>query len=147
MSQISRNKLDVQVYEKIFSLFPRLLYKMTSKGRQLELIDSFFTRTEKVIFAKRIAIAFMLTKGYSYRAIAHKIKVSTGTILKIAESLRLNNQSTRKELESMATEDAFTDFLSAIGYSLAVALPPKSGNWSTWRGRIEKEKKAAKNPF
>jgi len=146
MSQVSKNKINNKVYEKIFSLFPRFLFKMTSKGKQSELVDVFFTRTEKIVLAKRIAIAFMLVKGYSYRQISDKIKVSTSTILKIADSIT-SKQSIEEELKLIDAEDAFADFLNAIDYHVAKLLPPKGGNWSTWRGKIEKEKRESQIPF
>ena len=147
MSQVSKNKLNDKVYEKIFSLFPKFLYRMTSQGKQSELIDSFFTRTEKIILAKRVAIAFMLVKGYDYRQISSRIKVSTSTILKVADTLKSHPTSVKKELELIATEDAFVEFLGSIGYQVSKILPPKSGNWSAWRGRIEQENRDTKNPF
>ena len=119
---------------------------MTSKGKQSELVDVFFTRTEKIVLAKRIAIAFMLVKGYSYRQISDKIKVSTSTILKIADSIT-SKQSIEEELKLIDAEDAFADFLNAIDYHVAKLLPPKGGNWSSWRGKIEKEKRESQIPF
>lgn len=147
MSQVSKNQLSNQVYEKIFNLLPRFLYKMTSKGKQLDLVDAFFTRTEKIVFAKRISIAFMLVKGYSYRQVSQKIKVSTSTILKIADSIKSHETSIAKELEVISEEDSFKDFLTAVGYNLNKIMPPKGGNWSSWRGRIEREKHKSDNPF
>lgn len=147
MTQISKYKLNSKVYEKIFSLFPEFLYRMTSKGHQGLLVDAFFTNTEKIIFAKRIAIAFMLVKGYKYDQIVNKIKVSHGTVAKIAEALRVSGSAIIKELENIAKEDSFKEFLNSIGYKLTTMLPPKGGNWSAWRSRIEKEKNKLQNPF
>lgn len=120
---------------------------MTSKGKQNELVDAFFTRTEKIVIAKRIAIGFMLVKGYKYDQIVSKIKVSHGTIAKIADSLKNHSEAITKELEGIAKEDAFTQFLDAIGYQVAKLIPPKGRNWSVWRGRIEKEKRESEIPF
>jgi len=147
MSQVSKNKLNNKVYEKIFTLFPQFLYQMTSHGKQTDLIDSFFTRTEKIVFAKRIAIAFMLVKGYDYRQISSKLKVSTSTILKVSDSLRDHPTSVKRELELIAKEDAFVEFLNSLGYNLAKILPPKGGNWSVWRRNLEQEKRDSKIPI
>ena len=141
MSQVSKNKLSNQIYERIFSLFPQFLYRMTSKGRQIELVDTFFTHTEQVVFAKRIAIALMIVKGYTYREISSKIKVSTGTIRNIADLLRIHDAVIKKELHNIAKEDIFKEFLGEINYQISKILPPKGGNWSTWRLKIEKSKK------
>ncbi len=120
---------------------------MTSKGKQSELVDAFFTRTEKIVIAKRVAIAFMLVKGYTYDQIVGKIKVSHGTVAKIADSLKSHSASIIQELENITKEEAFVEFLGSIGYQLDKLMPPKSGNWSSWRGRIEKDKRDSKTPF
>jgi len=147
MSQVSKYKLDNKVYEKIFSLFPQFLSRMIGRGKQQELIDAFFTKTEKIVLAKRIAIAFMLTKGYTYNSIVGTIKVSHGTVANIADSLKSNDASIKSELEGIAKEESFVAFLTTIGYKIETALPPKNSNWSEWRRRIEKEKQLKKQPF
>lgn len=147
MSQVSKYQLSNKVYAKIFTLFPQFLYRMTSRGKQSELIDAFFTRTEKIVIAKRVAIAFLLVKGYTYDKIVGKIKVSHGTVAKIADSLKTNDKSLIKELDSIAKEDAFMEFLNAVGYQVSKLLPPKGGNWSSWRGRIEKDRRESESPF
>ena len=147
MSQVSKHKLNNSVYEKIFSLFPQFLSRMISHGKQAELVAAFFTSTERIVLAKRIAIAFMLTKGYTYDQIVGKLKVSHGTVAKIAESIKNGDNIIIKELEGIAKEQSFVEFLNAIGYKLETALPPKGGNWSSWRRRIEEDKKKYTEPF
>ncbi len=147
MSQVSKYQLSNKVYAKIFTLFPQFLYRMTSKGKQSELIDAFFTRTEKIVVAKRVAIAFLLVKGYTYDSIVNKIKVSHGTVAKIADSLKANEKDIVRELNNIAKEDAFSEFLNSVGYQVTKLLPPKGGNWSSWRGRIEREHQESETPF
>lgn len=147
MTQVSKFKLNNKVYEKIFSLFPQFLYKMTNKGQHTLLVDSFFTTTEKTVFAKRIAIAFMLVKGYKYDQIVNKIKVSHGTIAKIAEALRVHGGVIVKELENIAKDDAFKAFLGSINYHISSILPPKGGNWSAWKANHLKEKEKSESAF
>lgn len=147
MSQVSKYQLSNKVYAKIFTLFPQFLHQMTNHGKQSELVNTFFTRTEKIVIAKRIAIAFMLVKGYAYDQIRSKIKVSTGTIANISDAVKNSGDIITKEFESIAKEDAFIEFLNTIDYQVSKLLPPKGGNWSAWRGRIEKEKRKAEIPF
>jgi uncharacterized protein YerC len=145
MTQVSKYQLNSKVYEKIFSLFPQFLYRMTNKGQQNLLVNAFFTGTEKIVFAKRIAIAFMLVKGYRYDQIISKIKVSNGTVAKIAEALRTNDGPIIKELEAIAKEDAFKEFLGSINYQISSILPPKGGKWSSWKADLIKEKENTKS--
>jgi len=99
------------------------------------------------MLAKRIAIAFMLIKGYTYQQIVDKLKVSWGTVGKMSELIKTSDPTFTKELEKMAKQDAFSDFLNSIDYSISKSVPPKGGNWSAWRRRIEDDKRKGTQPF
>ena len=143
MSQVSKNILNNRVYERIFSLFPQLLHRMIARNQENDLVKAFFTRTEKIIFAKRVAIAFMLVKGYTYQQIVTKIKVSYGTVSRISDVLRTNGSVVASELDSIAKEDAFLHFLNAIDYHSERIMPPK-GNQREWRKIVATKKKQLK---
>ena len=97
--------------------------------------------------AKRIATAFMLIKGYTYEQIKDKLHISNGTVGKIAELTKSADSKFIKELQSIAKEQAFGEFLDAIGYKLSVLIPPKGRNWSTWRRNIEANRRQSEQPF
>lgn len=147
MSQVSKHKLNPQTYAKIFSLFPQFLNRLSRKGKEQILINALFSQTEQTVIAKRIAIAFMLTKGYTYHQIMSQIKVSLGTVAKIAALTKNADEIFAKELQSIAKEEQFVGFLNTIGYKLETALPPKGGNWSAWRRKIEEAKRNSREPF
>ena len=140
MTQVSKNKLNKQVYEKIFSLFPQFLGRLSKQGYANIAINTLFSSTERVMIAKRIAVAFMLVKGYGYHEISSKLKVSFGTIAKIADITKQADKKFVAELQIISQEDQFVEFLKAIGYKIAVMLPPKGGNWSVWRKNIDLER-------
>jgi Trp operon repressor len=139
MAQVSKNKLDPILYEQIFCLFPRVVKSLVAKGQSTHLIEAFLTNTERIVIAKRVAIAFMLNKHYTYREISAKLKVSTSTIIDVMNLTKNQGKWLRPILENIAREDEFKRFLEIVGYSLNRVLPPKSGNWSAWRSTIEKE--------
>ena len=85
MSQVSKHKLNQKVYEKIFSLFPQFLSRLSRQGNAQVVINSLFSTTERTMIAKRIAASFMLTKGYTYQQIKNRLCLSNGTVGKIAE--------------------------------------------------------------
>lgn len=140
MSQVSKNQLNSKIYTRIFSLFPQFLSRMINRGKLNIFVDEFFSSTEKIVIAKRVAIAYLLVKGYTYDIICSKLKVSHGTVAKVSTLLHANDRSIISELESMAKEEVFIEFINAIGYQVETLLPPKGRNWSKWRSQIEKEK-------
>lgn len=147
MTQVSKHKLNNKIYVKIFKLFPQLLGLLSKRGQQQILIDSLLSNSEQIMLAKRIAIAYMLVNGYTYDAISSKLKVSYGTLAKISDSLKKADISFTKALSEISKEDAFRDFLSSIGYKVALGLPPKGANWSSWRRNIENDRKNNTNPL
>lgn len=147
MSQVSKHKLNQKVFNKIFLLFPKLLGRLSRKGDEKVVIGVLFSTTERTMIAKRVATAFMLTKGYTYAQIKSKLHVSNGTIGKIAEITKSADSKFVNELHLIAKEQEFSDFLNAIDYKLSVILPPKGGNWSTWRRKIEEDRRKKEQPF
>lgn len=147
MSQVSKHQLNPQVFAKIFSLFPQFLGRLSSQGHASIVINALFSTTEKTMIAKRIATALMLVKGCTYEQIKDKLCISNGTIGKIAEITKNADSKFTKELQSIAKEQAFGEFLDAIGYKLSVLLPPKGRNWSTWRRKIEEDRRESEQPF
>jgi len=147
MSQVSKHKLKNQVYSKIFDLFPEFIARLSKSGKQNVALNTLLSQTERTMIAKRLAIALMLIKGYTYEQIIDKLKVSFGTISKISEAIKTSDSSFTNELEKIAKADQFSDFLNIIGYKLSIVMPPKGRNWSTWRRRIEEEKRKGNQPF
>lgn len=147
MSQVSKHKLNQKVFEKIFSLFPQFLGRLSNQGHTSVVVNTLFSTTEKTMIAKRIATAFMLIKGYTYEQIKSKLCISNSTIGKIAEMTKNADSRFTKELQAMAKEQAFSEFLDAIGYKLSILLPSKGGNWSSWRRNIELDRREKEQPF
>ena len=107
MSQVSKHKLNQKVYEKIFSLFPQFLSRLSRQGNAQVVINSLFSTTERTMIAKRIAASFMLTKGYTYQQIKNRLCLSNGTVGKIAEITKNADPVYVKELQSISKEDEF----------------------------------------
>lgn len=55
------------------------------------LFESIFTKTEKLMLAKRLAIAVLLEQGLSYPEISSAIKVSSVTISFVRNNIMKNN--------------------------------------------------------
>ena len=80
MTQVSRLPLPKKLEEQMYTLFRRVLSELHSEGDITDFLDDLLTPTEKVMLAKRLAIAFLLEKGYDQRAIHTILKVSTTTV-------------------------------------------------------------------
>lgn len=91
MTQISKHRLQGNTLERTFELFVQTLLNIKDKETTKNFINGFFTPTEKIIFAKRIAIYVMLAKGNSYESIRTVLKVSPPTIARASSHLNYSH--------------------------------------------------------
>jgi uncharacterized protein YerC len=93
MSKISKNKLAPNTYNSILESLISVLVSLNTKKDMTDLIDSLFTQTERLMLAKRLAIALLLDRGMNYKEISKLIKVSSVTISFVRNGIMKNNES------------------------------------------------------
>jgi len=84
MTQISKRQLARALEGEVYDAFWMSIVETSKKEEAEHFFGNFFTRTERVNFAKRLAIAILLYKGYDWRQIRDLIAVSLSTIGKVA---------------------------------------------------------------
>ncbi len=132
MSQISKYPISKNVSDRIFNIFIKSLVKANSKTAQ-KLVNDLFSSTERIMLAKRLAIAFLLMKNYEYREISKLLRVSLGTIASVNRSLSLGNSGYQIILESINKEEGLDKFFLDTADKL-LSIPAKSGMGSgSWR--------------
>ncbi|MDO8486816.1 MAG: Trp family transcriptional regulator [Candidatus Curtissbacteria bacterium] len=87
MSQVSRRQLTKEIENKVFDSFWSVMANLKKKKEVSIFFSDFFTKTEKVNFAKRMSIAILLYKGYDYRSIRDILKVSVDTIGRVSSNI------------------------------------------------------------
>ena len=80
MPQVLRRIVNRQIWQQIYSIFIDVIKKGYRKEKAQLLIDFLLTETEKIMLAKRLAIALLLESGFGYEQIKTALKVSQGTI-------------------------------------------------------------------
>lgn len=108
MPKISKNKLDKAAYDFISGNLIAALANLGEKKDVASLLDSLFTQTERLMLAKRLAIAVLLERELSYKKISGLLKVSSVTIGFVRNSIMRNNEPymclVRKIASSLSTE-------------------------------------------
>lgn len=80
MPQVSKNPVRKDTEKKIRKAFIKALVDIRSEREMERYIFDLLTPTERIMLAKRLAIAALLIEGLPYREIAERLKVSTATI-------------------------------------------------------------------
>lgn len=104
MPKISKNKLDKNAYEFLSNNLIDALADLNKKKDVASLIDSLFTQTERLMLAKRLAIAVFLERGLSYKKISSLLKVSSVTIGFVKNSIMKNNNPYAQLISKIANK-------------------------------------------
>src|SRR3989344_3785893 len=126
MSQVSKRVLDKKLEDYIFNNFVKTIAKLKEPTEIRQFLDDLLSPIERTMLIKRLAIAVMLVKGYTYEQIDHTLKVSRPTIKNVSMSLKYNQkggyQKAVDEILKDRRKEAFFDKIEEI---LLAISPPK----------------------
>lgn len=114
MPQVSRHPLDKNVEIRLFELFWHSLSRLGSPGQTAEFFSDLLTATEKIMLAKRYAIAVLLSKGYPAKHIHDTLNVSFTTIGTVAGWLKNLKPATKKIIDRHLKDESWGQFFDKI---------------------------------
>lgn len=148
MTQVSRRPLDKEVYNRIFEIFVATFIEVNNKEKAEKFLKEIFSDTEQIMIAKRLAIAFLLTKKYSFEAINKMLKVSVGTICHINAAVKKEKSAYStilKDVEKKISDNSGNTFSYLLGV-IETLLPPRRGtNWKEERKKQYKKLQKIEN--
>lgn len=144
MAQVSKYPISKDVADRIFEVFIKTLVKIKDKKEAQNFAYDLFSSTEKVMLAKRIAIAFLLMKGYQYREISRLLRVSLTTIGSVNIVLKLGKGGYQTILGKIAREEKLEEFfLNVAKKFLSPLVLPNKGY--AWRYLFKEVKESQRN--
>src|SRR3989344_8538377 len=140
MSQISKYQMDKILEERMFSVFYQTLADLRKKDEVQEFLNDLLTPTERIMLAKRLAIATLLIKGTTYEYIRDVIKVSTSTIMGVKTWLNIGGKGYLKAVTKLILNEKFDAFLDKTEELIEKLTIPRPGSdWSKKRSQSWKE--------
>lgn len=134
--------MSPKVYINIFDPLLDTVAKLRTKKQASVFFEEFFTPTEKVMLAKRLAIWILIAKRYSYREISELLKMSTSTIAVYCLSFKYK-KAFRSVIERILKEEALeTCFLEIIEGAAEIGSigGAKSSDWFELKRDVQKKK-------
>lgn len=111
MAQVSRLPLPKALALQMQQLFYNSLAELTTEEDVADFLNDLLTPTEKIMLQKRLAIAFLLQKGYDQRTIHRIMKVSVTTVNSVNFWLKNQGKGYRNIMERMRKEQRFATYL------------------------------------
>jgi uncharacterized protein YerC len=130
MPHISKRKVNQKVFNEIYNSFAKAIAKNRHNYSAELFTSSFFTKTERIMFAKRLAIIALLHKGYPFYEVVDILKVSPSTVARFERNLMTGKYKALLKILGIKTKnEAFHD---TIGKILRMGMPPIIG-----KGRLD----------
>jgi len=146
MPQVSRRILERKVLKRIGEIFLDSLVKLRDRQELAAFLNDLLTPTEKLMFAKRLAIAVLLARGYEDESIKEILKVSQNTITSIKKVLVFSSKEYLDAIKRIARRERIKNFLLDVEDILEI-VPPKGASWSAWKRRKWRRKMEKQEPF
>src|SRR3989304_7936774 len=126
MTKVSRRILNRDLENYIFKIFIKTISKLKEAKQIQNFLDDLLSPTEKIMLIKRLAIAVMLSKGYTYDEIDHTLKVSRPTIMNVSYFLKHGQQEGyQKEIDEILKDQRREQLFDKIEEILLALSPPK----------------------
>jgi len=148
MSQISNYPISKIIADRIFEIFLITITQLKDKAEADQFISDLLTPTEKIMIAKRLAIAFLLEKKYDYRSIQKLLRVSTGTTVNLARNLGSNGY--KKVISKIIKKENLVNLFDKTLVKLLAmpsALEKGRSTWTYLKNQAENQRKKRQKIF
>lgn len=142
MTQVSKYPIRKDIEQRIGELFQKAISKLHSSVDIDDFLNDFLSPVEKIVLAKRLAIAVLLAKGYDYSSIRKILMVTPPTIASVSVTMKYSGKGYRKLLDALIADEEMSAFWGKIE-DVLTSLPPLRGD-SVYAMQSRFEKKQAK---
>lgn len=126
MTKVSRRILNKHLEQYIFELFVQTIIDLKDKAAVENFLEDILSPTEKIMLIKRLAIAILLSKGYTYDKIDETVKVSRTTIMHVSYFLRYGKSGYEEVVHTILRRQKRQTLMDKIDEVLIKLSPPKA---------------------
>lgn len=134
MAQVSKYLISDKIQQEIKSIFSETISLLNNQDEIVDFLEDFLSPTERIVLSKRITIALMLKKNYSYEMIKKLIKVSQPTVAAVNLKLKYSGKGYHRVLDKMITDQKINHIFNQIESFILNTLSTGKGKGSgVWR--------------
>lgn len=144
MGRVSKRRIDPEIEKRIFEIFLDYLAHVKTSEDIKEFLISLLSYTEQVMFAKRLAIAVLISRGFNYEDIDQTLKVSKSTVGAIHKQILIGAVGYKKAIEHILQKEGNEVFWNSLEEILLKLSSPKQHGSSAWKKKSKIGKELAK---
>jgi TrpR-related protein YerC/YecD len=131
MTRVSRFKLSSEQVDQLSHRLIGAISSLQNKEALFLFFDDLLTRTEKIMLGKRLLIAILLEKGYSYNDISSIVKVSQVTISRMSEQLQRSGKGFRLAIAHLDKKEKVEKWMEPVLNFVSGMAKPLTSKSST----------------
>lgn len=147
MSQVSGFPIHKKVEERMFEIFKSTISSLKNSQEIDDFLEDFLSPVEKIMLSKRLSIAILLAKGYTYPSIANILRVTPSTIAMVSLRFKYSGKGYKRMVERILSAEKRDNFWQKIEDVLSNIPHAKGSDWSYQRKNYEKQKLAKQKAF
>ena len=147
MSQISKYPVHRDVEKRMFEIFKTTISNLKHSEEIEDFLEDFLSPVEKIMLAKRLAIAVLLAKNYTYPSISKILRVTPTTIAGVSLSLKYSGKGYKRMVQKILSDERRDQFWQKIE-DVLINIPPSKGTDMVYlKQKYKKEKVKRKRAF
>jgi uncharacterized protein YerC len=130
MPRVSKIKLDKDLEIEIFRQFWNSLAEIDSSLKASDFFTDLLSETEKLMLAKRFAVAVLVSRNKQATEIHNAIHVSYTTIASVSSWVKNGKPKTQELLQKISKEKGWENTLDIIEDVLDKIHPARGTDWA-----------------
>lgn len=147
MTQVSKIPLRKEIEKRMYEVFLDSVAIVQTRTQVQQLLTDWLSPTEKIMLAKRLSIALLLTKQYKQRQIAKLLHVGLETVNKVSRVIAQGGGGYEMVVSVFLKQEKQEAFWEKIDDALADMFPPRHRDWSRWHKERFEEKLLNKKSY
>ena len=147
MAQVSKYPVHKDVEKRMFEIFRSSISSLHDGSDIDDFLEDFLSPVEKIMLAKRLSIAVLLAKGYSYQSIRKVLRVTPSTIAQVSLSLKYAGKGYKKMVEKILMDGKIDSFWQKIEDILVNIPPSKGSDWKYYRKEYHRKNREKQKAF
>lgn len=124
MTRISRRPVRKELEERMFALLMQSFRDLNNEKDVFNFIEDLLSPTEKIMIAKRLAIAILLEKGWNSREISFTLKVSTATVNSVRIKISFLGKGYKQAVKTILQKEEVASFFEKLAETVVSVLYP-----------------------
>lgn len=144
MTQVSRFPLPKFLEQQMYKAIRKAFSDLRSEDEVAAFLEDLLSPTERIMLAKRLAIAILLDRGYEQRTVGTIMKTSLTTVNQVNYWLKNKGKGYRIVLDKLKNQKQWAELKEGLEEFLTDFFTVR-GQLNVLRGKIPKEMPARDN--